>query len=711
MKRFAAAALVVLFTVLTAPFASAAQPITDTPRLRLDVSQMNPRVITSTSTTLNITGTVTNIGDRRISDLQVRLDLGDKLSSEKQIRSAMSGTAANAAYNSKFLDIDPGTLEPGQTGQLNITVLLDGSAGNLRIAAPGIYPLLVNVNGTPDYGGQARLASLNLLLPVLSAPGKTAGQAPAKTSQVTMLWPIADTRPRVVAAPYGGTTVLGDDVLATELRPGGRLDALVSSALAARDNAALSKSLCYAVDPDLLDTVDAMSRGYEVRTANGNVAGSGAEAAKTWLAQLRELLAGQCVVQMPYADADLSALASVRGGDLMAYALNTAQRVQQVTGVQPLPGVLWADGPQNSTALDELGNAGVKTLITDPAELSGDLTGGTTIKGTSLRAEPVDSLVSTGLVGAANRSDSAASTPPDDPAIGAQNGVAALAYRAMTGSSSGESVLVAPPRRWSVPTAELTQLLQSYGELVDRDLLTPVSLTQVLGKSAAGSATMSYSAEDVTKATPSSVTGTMASVEATMTDLRSAMTVDPAAQVDPDQVLLPLRYALVRNCSSAWQGSGDAAQVSATDSRTELNSLLGRVTVDTPAVPISLASGSAPLPVFLHNTLPVQIAVRITLDNSTGLRTGDIPDRVLPAGLGSNSNISIPAEALRAGKFSVIVALSTPGGTQLGTPARFELRSNEYGVVTLILIIVGGAALVLLSARQIYRRISARRKA
>ncbi|KAA9166690.1 hypothetical protein FPZ12_000240 [Amycolatopsis acidicola] len=709
MKRFAAAALVVLFTLLTAPFASAAQPVTDTPRLRLDVSQMNPRVVTSTSTTLTITGTVTNIGDRRISDLQVKLDLGEKQSSERQLRTAMSGSAVSAASSSKFIDIEPGTLEPGQTGQLNITVPIDGSAGNLHVTSPGIYPLLVNVNGTPDYGGQARLASLSMLLPVLSAPGKNTTPTTGDPAQVSMLWPIADTRPRIVAAPYGGTTVLGDDVLASELRPGGRLDALVSSALAVRDNAAVSKSLCYAIDPDLLDTVDAMSRGYEVRTASGNVAGSGAEAAKLWLEQLRQLVAGQCVVQMPYADADLSSLAGVRGGDLLGYGLNTAQRVQQLLGVRPLSGVLWADGPQNSATLSQLGNAGIKTLITDPAYLSGQADGGTTVKGTSLRAQPVDSLVSTGLTGPATQSDSGAATPSDDPAVGAQNGLAALAYRAMNGSTSDEPMLIAPPRRWSLPTAELTELLQTYGDFIERNLLTSVSLNQILASPAQGSATMSYTAEDVTKTIPDSVTASMASVETTMTDLRSAMTVDPAAQVDPDQVLLPLRYALVRNCSAAWQGSADAAEISAADSRTQLQALQNRVTVDTPAVPISLASGSAPLPVLLHNTLPVQIAVRISLEGSTGLRTGDIPDRVLPAGLGSNNNISIPAEALRAGKFSVTVALSTPGGTSLGSPARFDLRSNEYGVVTLILIIVGGAALVLLSGRQIYRRIRARR--
>lgn len=706
MKRFAAVLSVAILVVLTAPLRAEAQPVTDTPnRLRLDVTQLNPRVLTPTSTTLNITGTVTNVGDRRITDLQARLELGEKLGSERQVRTSMNGTPATAAASTKFLDLEPATLEPGRSAPLSITVRLDGAAGGLKIGNSGVYPLLVNVNGTPDYGGQARLAAMSLLLPVTGAPGKAPSSPPTDPAKVTMMWPIADTRPRIVAAPFNGRVVLGDDVLASELRPGGRLDALVRSALDVRNDAQLRSSLCYAIDPDLLDTVDAMSRGYDVRTDRGRIAGGGSDAAKAWLASLQQLVRGQCVVLMPYADADLSALAGVRGGDLMAYALGTAQHVQQLIGAQPLPGVLWADGPLDGTALSALQGAGIRTLLTGPADLSGDGENGVAVKGTALRAQPVDDLTSTGLAGA-GRGDAATSTPPEDPAIGAQNGIAALTYKGLTGG--GGSVLVAPSRRWALPEPELTALLRSFGDLVNTRMLGTASLNQVLSSGTTSTESMSYTAEDAAAATPATVTGQMATVEATMADLRSAMTVDPAAQVDPDQLLMPLRYALVRNTSTAWRGGGDAATISASDARTQLNTLLGQVTVDTPAVPISLASGSAPLPVFLNNTLPVQVTVRISLNNSTGLRTGDIPDLTLPAGLGSNRKISIPAEALRAGKFSVTVSLSTPSGTALGNPARFELRSNQYGWVTLVLLIAGGSALVLLSGRQIYRRIKTR---
>ena len=41
---------------------------------------------------------------------------------------------------------------------------------SLGIDQPGVYPVLVNVNGTPDYGAPARLDNARFLLPVVGVP-------------------------------------------------------------------------------------------------------------------------------------------------------------------------------------------------------------------------------------------------------------------------------------------------------------------------------------------------------------------------------------------------------------------------------------------------------------------------------------------------------------------------------------------------------------
>ena len=72
---------------------------------------------------------------------------------------------------------------------------------------------------------------------------------------------------------------------------------------------------------------------------------------------------------------------------------------------------------------------------------------------------------------------------------------------------------------------------------------------------------------------------------------------------------------------------------------------------------------------------------------------------------GGGRQYFLPVEALRAGRFSVDVSLSTPTGTPLGSSARFELTSTEYGAITIIATVAAGVALLLLASRRIYRRV------
>ena len=86
---------------------------------------------------------------------------------------------------------------------------------SLGIDQPGIYPVLVNVNGTPDYGAPARLDNARFLLPVVGVPPDRANEldsavAPdtSKPVWITMLWPLAD-RPRLSPGAPGGTPTTG----------------------------------------------------------------------------------------------------------------------------------------------------------------------------------------------------------------------------------------------------------------------------------------------------------------------------------------------------------------------------------------------------------------------------------------------------------------------------------------------------------------------
>jgi hypothetical protein len=289
------------------------------------------------------------------------------------------------------------------------------------------------------------------------------------------------------------------------------------------------------------------------------------------------------------------------------------------------------------------------------------------------------------------------------PAIAAQNGLGAIAYRAGLGQAGEDRpahLLVAPPRRWTVPTGELTSYLESMHQFLNTGLVSAAGLPSLLSAEA-GSGSVDSGAQDVTANVDPAVTAALSRIDDQAAGLSSAMAPDPTKRVKPEDVVAPVRNALLRGASSAWAG-GPVTSATA-NAQAELTAITAQVNVEQPKQTIALASGASPLPVFVTNNLPVVIKARIILNNNTGLRPEDPQDILFPAMGGKNQ--LIPVEALRAGRFSVDVSLSTPAGTPLGSATRFELTSTAYGAITLIVTITAAGALLLLSSRRIYRRV------
>ncbi|RSD20075.1 DUF6049 family protein [Amycolatopsis eburnea] len=706
MKRFAAAFLSVLFLAVPAFTGASVAQAEEGARLRVDLNELAPRVLTGSTTTLTVAGTVTNTGDRKITRPQVRLQVGDRVTTSRGVNDVLSGAVVKDSPLTDFAPVAD-ALEPGQTAPLNITVNLTGARAE-RFSRPGVYPLLVNVNGTPEFGGPARLGAVSMLMPVLAAPGKQAtGRAGAPS--MTMLWPLTSSVPQVYAAPYGQPLVLRDDRLAAEIEGDGRLNALVTAAAAAvHGNSNLAKSMCFALDPDLLTTVDAMSRGYQVHTDGGNVQGKGTEAAKTWLASLKTLLTGRCVVALPFADADLDAVAKIRPGDtsLVTAAVSGAATIQQLAGVTPQTGVLWPGGTPSEAVLAALSQAGVRTVLTDAGKLAPAAAGGgVTVQGSSVRAQPTDSLVSAAMTGVPTVPDSVTVPANTERAISSQNGLGALAFRAGLGQPAGQErpdhLLVAPPRRWDAPAAELTAYLEQVAGFISAGVVTPIALPSLLSADPAATGAVGDTGQDPSAAVDPQVVSTLSAVEGQAAGMASSMQLDATKRVKPDDVVAPVRLAELRGTSTAWRGlPADAATANA---QAEIAAISDRVSVQQPRQTIALASGNSPLPVYVVNDLPVGINARFTLSNNTGLRADVSKEVSFPAGGGRQ--YLLPVEALRAGRFSVDVSLSTPSDTPLGSSARFELTSTEYGAITIIATVAAGVALLLLASRRIYRRV------
>lgn len=712
MKRPAAFLLSLLIVAATALFGAPADaqenPSPEPARLRLDLGQLTPRLVTSSDQAITVTGTVTNTGSRRIVKPMARLQIGERLASPRAMDSVLAGSPVQDSPLTDFASLAE-ELEPGQSARMAITVPLTGPRG--AALRPGVYPLLVNVNGTPEYGGPARLAAVSLLLPVLSTPGHSNNQATQRHSKLAVLWPITDSTPHIQSAPFGVPMTLTDDSLADELSPGGRLYSLVSAARAAQENnQKVGGSLCFALDPDLLRTVDAMRAGYRV---SGGATGKGADAASNWLAALRALVTGRCVIPLPFADADLTTLGKIRGADgnpdagLLTTALTGTATIRQVLGVESKTGVLWPGGTPDEKALSAISSGGFQTVLTDSAKLraGGDdetVTGAATLSD-GLRAQPTNSMATAGLTGFAPSPQTPTTySGASQRAVSTQNGLAAIAFEAGLGRTEGATggpLLIAPPRRWDATTDELNAFLSGLGKLTNAGVTAGSTLDDLLGSTPEGSASLVAGTRSEGGA---AVADQLSGLDQDVASLMSAMRVDPRNRVEPNAIIGPVRDALVRGSSTAF-GPSTAPSSASANATAELAAIRDQVTVEQPKQTIALASGSSPLPVYVHNDLPVGVTAQIALKNNMGIRSEQPKDMLFPAKGGQTRYVQI--EALRAGRLSADVSLTTPSGTDLGATARFELTSTEYGPITIIVTVAAGCALLLLASRRIYRRI------
>jgi hypothetical protein len=680
-------------------------------RLSVSITTFSPRVATPDTKKITVARTVRNVGDRDISNLDVRLQAGNAIRADSRMMSQLTTPADPQKAASRFTRFRR-RLAPGQSARFSVTV----RPGSLGITRHGIYPLQLNVNGRPKHGGTARLLAVNLLLPVQAKPA-----ANANGPGVGMLWPLVGDHPRLLGTT-GGQALLADDGLARSLRPGGRLYRLVDSAKAATAaHPELGRALCFAIDPELLNAVNAMAHGYRVRNPGGGTrAGAGQNAATAWLAELRGVTKNRCVVSLPYADADLVSLTRAGAPALARRALHQHVVADLLPRAHILPNVLWpAGGRVDHRTLAAVSGKPPVTVLADPQALRGSGSAGPLPVGGSggAHALRIDPLVSTALGGLPTHEQPASTSPGSlapgllpataVPGVRAQNGVAALVYRA--DSESGEPALIAPPRRWRAGGAGLTAFLDTLAGLFSSGSAHPVRLGELASAPPRGQpVALDYSPQAAASEMPPGVTTKIVHSYRREEDLRSAMSKDSARTETPAGVMTPVVRGLLRADSTAWRSVPVARRQGVVDdARSTLASIIGKVTVHDPGRPISLASDASRIPVSVSNGLPVDVKVHISLQKAGGLKAQPIPDPVIPAR--SGRTLYVPTKVLRSGWLSIDVVLSTPGGMQLGSPARLRLRSSAYGTITLAVTGTAFALLVLLAGRRIYRRVRAAR--
>ncbi|WNV75663.1 DUF6049 family protein [Geodermatophilus sp. DSM 44513] len=716
------AALLAVPLVALAPAATAAPedpaPAADDRPVAVRLTVLEPRTVApgTPGVPVTVAGELTNTGTETLTDLDVRLQRGEPLTTRAELQAAADGPEPAAIAVTPFQDVAD-ELRPRDSVPFTLSTTTDA----LAIGSEGVYPVLLNLNGIGSDGERRRVGELTTQL--VAPP-----VAPVGPTDVAWLWPLVERTHRDAS----GTFV--DDELAGEVAVGGRLDRVLAtlerlpqSVPAEGGDPVPTVPVTLAVDPALVEELALMAAGpYAV--AGDADGGEGTDEAAAFLDRLRALAADHPVVALPYGDVDADALTATGLPQVVTRSLpgspgGTAQDdpaapgaadaagasgagiLREVLGVEARTDLAWAVGDSlRPGTLDVLADGGIRQVVLDPgALLDGEAALGATgpaAARTTLptAGEPVQALVADDVLG-----DVAATAEqiPGGGRAAEQRHLAELALLALQAGSApaGQSVLVAPPRQVDAdPVPVSTMMATSAGQ----PWLRPVTVAG-LGEGPVTDTGGLAPPSGPDGLEPAGLADVAAAV-AVREDLAGAVSGDAAA------VLAPWDAAIARSSSAAWRDDPVAFAAAAADVRATTARLLERVTLLAPAEgTYSLAARDAPLVLTVLNDLPFALRVQLQVQTrGNALSVGDVSDQVLEPQ--QRTILQVPSEVSQSGRFSVTATLTTPDGVPLGEPVRLQLQSTAYGSISVVVTIGAAALLGLLFLRRLVRYLLRRRR-
>jgi hypothetical protein len=678
----AAAALLVLLPLAVA----APAPAVAAGNVLLSVTSQTPAIGTSGST-LDLAGTVSNTGRQVLRRASVRLRLSETgLGSRSELAAVMAGQVTSRD-GQVVAQVDLPDLGPGSSAPFDVRQALDDVPG---LAGFGVYVVGVEVVGVRGAAAKdpARVALVRTLLPW--AP-PTPGLRPTGFSWV---WPLVGAPTRLASGEFA------NDALASSLAPGGRLDRLLQAGVALDQGAAVT----WAVDPELLETVQDMADGYDVVSSGGRatVPGGGSGLARSWLEQLQAATAGEPVLPLPYADPDVVAMirhgvpgdvarARSTGADVVAGLLPAADRTAEIA---------WpADGYLDRGTLGALARDGVTSVVLDGRALPATIDLSYTPSGRGRLSSAVGPVAA--LLADPGLADllAAAPTGAAGSALAAERVVAETAMIAAELPSSGTSrtVVAMPPRRWNPSQAFLDQLV-AVGPAA---WAAPVSLRELAADPLpeVDRAPLRYPrAERRAELRESSLRA--------LDTYRSKIALFASILTDRTRLVPGLQSSHLRLASTYWRGRAEARGIRFSREQTYLVDDLQHSVRVQPG-DFTVGSKSGKIPVTIVNDLGQPVNVVLRLDPQTPrlrLQPVDVPE------IGPNQKIQVevPATAVAGGPVVVEASLRSPGGAQYGQPVPLRVRITQIGTVALVITIAAAVVLFLTAGLRVVRRVRRR---
>lgn len=681
VRGLLATALVALMAaLLAAPTSVAPARAADADRLAVAIDALSPATL-SKGDTLTLSGRITNPSSQAWSRLRVHLVMpAAPLSDAAALDEALANPSAEVTgtrFTTGGAVVAAGDLAPGDTTTFQLQVPFS----QLRVTTEGVYPVGVHVLATGPDGDRS---------PDAVGRGYTSipfvGKKPAKTAQVSVVWPFVAPVQRDERNRYVDTAGLVQSV-----SPGGRLRRLLD--LARSDASSPSTVL---LDPALLDALrDIAADSYGPSRQGGpgstetfvpeteptptptpadpDEADPDASPAEpsdartrvaTFLTDLLAYAKTHPVWAVPYGRPDAFAITRRSAGEAGATVVEAARTATEATLAQfglTARTVLWPpNGITNGGRL-----AGSRQLGTEIAVLSPEvLPGWTPAEGTALsaevRGEPMDVVVlDPGL-----QADSSATSP----ALALRQRIASRAALGLLGGGTRRIVVL--PSATFDPGNEWARA--QFHDVFDARWVRPVTADAVLAKARPWTSRIALPP----RANQRPIAAEQVEAAARIVD--SGRTVSELLGDDEGRDIFYAQSAALA-ASQEWRAARTRGVQHAEAQADAVERILDRVSVSASSF-VTLSGSSGRFPITITNSLstPVTVGVRFTADDASS-RIADIEPQQISAR--QSVTITVSADVGQATTTTFTAALVTAGGSELSEPARFTVRSSVVGRV------------------------------
>lgn len=733
--------------------------------LQITIDEITPKIVNANSDNqVTIQGTLRNVGRLPVSDIQLRIQRADYVHYGNQLRHVLVEDEINYDTSLPFHNVDK-TLKPGEETTYTLTAKISGKGRNsLNINGPGAYPILVNVNGRVNKSAPARLHDARTLLAIHQLPratgkGNSVDAATKAPRPFTLLWPIADIPREAAYYSFSSSLVLRDRTLEESLDKNGRLRVLLNGAATLLRDPTLRKSMCLAVDPDLIRTVNRMSHGYRVlddpqKPTGGSSPGKNTSRAADWLDELRNIAEDNCLIALPWSGASLGAAETANQPQPLATLMQDSRKfVSTLLGTPITNKIIWpttgmvtradlraADHNQFILAGNAFltkgvtanGNRSVKKPLHNKAPRHGIRV---TIDDRNYTGVPFDTTLATALAGTGTHPENTVYSLPDARYVldadsteaRMQDAVTTLLWKvstsmrretARTNSYGRMPLLVAPPQRWTPTADNMDEFVETLKYVAEQKLIAPTSLDNAV--KAANVQPFVGRINTKQMATLPTPKPAIATIKRGIQGIREHEDLyAPNETEDPDNFLYKRgRYNIYRATSTGSTGASPQLASTTDGGLTLVNpasrnyplsyarsikaaaeSITEAVTLITPGNIYTLASTDSALVLVARNQLPLAVNAVISATDERGQPVSSPQKVVIPA----HSSINVHVAVRLPGGEPVPIKLSmrSPSGKVLGTDINMEVRASKITPAIGAVFFVAAILLVILIGKQV----------